>query len=244
MLGQGADQSVTGTATDAAGNSASDTVSGINIDKTAPVLTGSFSSGWHTGDVTVNWTCTDPLSGPAGQPADSKVTGEGGNLSATATCTDKAGNSTTTTVSGIQIDRTAPTTAASVSGDLTNGWYNADVSFTLKASDNLSGVADTFYSVDGGAAQSYSDAVSIGTNGTHTVTYWSTDKAGNVEDKTGNSITLKLDKTPPTLTGKATTAPNAKGWYKGDVTVDWTCSDTGSGIDGHLPGRQHRHRRG
>lgn len=235
VLVQGAGQSVTGTATDAAGNSASDTVAGINVDKTAPVLNGSFSSGWHKGDVTVAWTCLDPLSGPAGQPADSTVTGEGGNLSATATCTDQAGNSTTTTVSGIQIDRAAPSTAASVSGALTNGWYNADVSFTLKGSDNLSGLADTFYSVDGGAPKSYTDAVSIGTNGTHTVTYWSTDNAGNVEDKAGNSITLKLDKTPPTLDGKATTVPNAKGWFKGDVTVAWTCSDTGAGIDGTCP---------
>lgn len=235
VLGQGANQSVIGTATDAAGNPASATVAGINIDKTAPVLGGSFSSGWHTGDVTVSWTCTDPLSGPAAQPTDSKVTGEGADLTATATCTDKAGNSTTTTVSGIQIDRTAPTTGASVAGDLTNGWHNADVSFTLQPSDNLSGVTGTFYSVDGGTAQSYSGAVSIGTNGTHTVTYWSTDEAGNVEDKTGNSITLKLDKTPPTLTGKATTPPNAKGWYDGDVKVAWTCSDTGSGLDGACP---------
>lgn len=234
-LGEGSNQSVTGTATDAAGNAASATVSGINIDKTPPVLTGSFSSGWHTGDVTVAWTCIDPLSGPAAQPADSTVTGDGDNLTATATCTDRAGNSTTTSVSGIQIDRTAPTTSASVSGQVKNGWYNADVSFTLTGSDNLSGVANTFYSIDGAPAQAYNDAVVIGTNGTHTVTYWSTDKAGNVEDKTGNSITLKLDKTPPALDGKVTTAPNAKGWYKDDVTVAWTCSDTGSGLDGTCP---------
>jgi hypothetical protein len=235
VLVEGANQSVTGTATDAAGNAASDTVSGINIDKTDPVLNGSFSSGWHTGDVTVTWTCTDPLSGPAGQPASSTVSGEGGNLSATASCADKAGNANTKTVDGIQIDRTAPSTAASVSGALSNGWYNADVDFTLDASDNLSGVAHTFYSVDGGTPQSYSSAVTIGTNGTHTLTYWSTDKAGNVEDNTANSITLKIDKTPPTLTGKATTSPNAKGWYNGDVTVAWTCSDTGSGLDGACP---------
>ena len=232
-LAQGANQSVTGTATDAAGNSASDTVSGINIDKTAPVLGGSFSSGWHTGDVTVDWTCTDPLSGPAAQPGDSVVKGEGGNLSATATCTDKAGNSTTTTVSGIQIDRTAPDHRCLGGGRLTNGWYDADVAFTLEASDNLSGIEGTVYSIDGGTAQPYSDAVSIGTNGTHTVTFWSTDQAGNVEDKSGNSITLKLDKTPPTLTGKVTTGPNAKGWYTGDVKVAWTCSDA-----------RLRHRRG
>lgn len=235
MLTQGANQSVTGTATDAAGNSASDTVHAINIDTTAPVLTGSFVNGWHTADVTVGWSCSDALSGPAAQPADSVVKGEGGNLSATATCTDRAGNSTTTTVSGIQIDRTAPTTAASVTGEVTSGWYNADIMFTLEGSDNLSGLASTVYSIDGGTSQPYTGAVSIGTNGAHTVTWWSTDTAGNVEDKTGNSITLKLDKTAPTLTAQATTSPNAKGWYAGDVTVAWTCADAGSGLDGACP---------
>jgi hypothetical protein len=38
VLGEGANQSVTGTATDMAGNSASDTVTGINIDETPPVF--------------------------------------------------------------------------------------------------------------------------------------------------------------------------------------------------------------
>jgi hypothetical protein len=234
-LAEGANQSANGSVSDNAGNTASDGVSGINVDKTDPSLTGSFSSGWHTGDVTVSWSCTDGLSGPAAQPADDVVTGEGSNLSATATCTDKAGNSTTKTVSGIQIDRSAPATSASVSGELRNGWYNADISIDLSASDNLSGVDKTYYAVDGGAAQVYSAAVSIATNGTHTFTYWSTDKAGNTEDKTGNSVTLKIDKTPPTLDGNATTSPNGNGWYSGDVTVAWTCSDAGSGIDGTCP---------
>ncbi|MDQ3870886.1 MAG: hypothetical protein M3301_04625, partial [Chloroflexota bacterium] len=236
VLGEGANQSATGTATDKAGNSASTTLSGINVDKTAPVLAASFTSGWHTGDVVVNWSCTDPLSGPAAQPADDTVTGDGSNLSSTANCTDKAGNTATKTVSGIQIDRHAPATGISVSGSLANGWYNADVSVELSASDNLSGVKNTYYSIDGGAAQPYSAAVSIAKDGIYTLTYWSTDVAGNVEDKIGNSLTLKIDKTPPALSGAATTAPNANGWYAGDVTVHWTCSDAGSGIDGTCPG--------
>jgi hypothetical protein len=235
VLGEGANQSASGSATDNAGNSASDGVSGVDVDKTAPVLNGSFLPGWHTDDVTVNWTCTDALSGPAGQPADSIVSGEGANLSATATCYDKAGNSTTKTVSGIQIDRTAPATGVSVSGTLHGGWYQAGVDVDLTATDNLSGVDKTYYSLDGGAAQLYSAAVPVAADGTHTLTYWSTDKAGNVEDETGNSVTLKIDKTPPTLNGVATTAPNGNGWYSDDVTVHWTCSDATSGIDGACP---------
>ena len=40
VLGEGANQTASGTVTDAAGNSASAGVTGINVDKTAPVLTG------------------------------------------------------------------------------------------------------------------------------------------------------------------------------------------------------------
>ena len=41
---------------------------------------------------------------------------------------------------------------------------------------------------------------------------------------------VTLDATAPTLTGTATTAPNAAGWYKGDVTVHWTATDATSGV--------------
>jgi hypothetical protein len=235
VLHEGANQSAGGTADDNAGNSAHDGVSGIDVDKTAPVLTGSFPGGWHTGDVTVSWTCTDALSGVAVQPADTVVTGEGGNLGATATCTDRAGNSSTATVSGIRIDRTAPATSATVSGVLHQGWYQAGVEVDLSASDNLSGVAATYYSLDGGDPALYAAHVPVVEDGTHTLRYWSVDAAGNVEPKAGNSITLKIDKTAPTLTGTATTAPNGAGWYRDDVTVIWTCTDATSGIDGACP---------
>ncbi|HEU5423042.1 MAG TPA: PxKF domain-containing protein, partial [Nitrolancea sp.] len=191
---------------------------------------------WYSGDVTIQWTCSDATSGLDGTcPVDSTIIGEGGNLSASATVSDLAGNSTTMTVDHIQIDRTAPATSASITGNLHNGWYNATIQIALTATDNLSGVDATYYSIDGGAPQAYSGQVSFGSEGTHTLTYWSVDKAGNVEDKTGNSITLKIDTTAPTLSGTPTTQPNGNGWYSGDVTITWTCADTGSGLDGTCP---------
>lgn len=235
ILHEGADQSASGSAHDNAGNSATDAVTGVNVDKTAPVLTGAFPGGWHSGDVIVAWTCTDALSGVAGQPADSTVTGEGDDLGATATCTDRAGNESTETVSGIKIDRTAPTTSAEVSGVLHQGWYQAGVEVDLAASDNLSGVEATYYSLDGGDAELYLAQVPVVGDGTHTIRYWSVDAAGNVEPKAGNTITLRIDKTPPTLTGAATSAPNGNGWYRDHVTVAWTCADATSGIDGACP---------
>jgi len=94
LLGEGANQSASGTAIDAAGNSASAELTGIDVDKTDPILTSVVPGGWHTGDVTVTWSCTDALSGVGVGPANDVVTGEGGNLSSSATCTDNAGNVT------------------------------------------------------------------------------------------------------------------------------------------------------
>ncbi|HET8626431.1 MAG TPA: PxKF domain-containing protein, partial [Thermomicrobiales bacterium] len=234
---EGTNQSVTGTAKDAAGNSASTTYGGINVDKTPPTLNGTPSgptngSGWYTGDVTVTWACGDALSGIASCPSPSTVTGEGGNLSATGTATDKAGNATSTTVSGIKIDRTAPSTAASVAGTLFSGWYAGPVTVTLTANDNLSGVAQTYYSVDGGAPHPYKGSFAFDQGGTHTLTFWSVDTAGNTENQTapGHSLTLQVDKTPPTITGAVSAQPNGNGWYNAPVMVSFTCADNETGI--------------
>ncbi|MDQ0576244.1 OmpL47-type beta-barrel domain-containing protein [Agromyces albus] len=230
VLGEGANQSATGTATDAAGNSASAGVSGINIDTTAPVLTAVFSPGWHTDPVTVIWSCTDALSGLATGPANDTVSGEGGNLSSSATCTDAAGNTANTSVDGIQIDRTAPTTTASVPDPLASGWYADAVEVTLTGHDALSGIAATRYSVDGGAAQLYAGAFSFSEKGTHTIAYWSTDAAGNGEDATVNSISLKIDGIPPVTTVINPISP-ASGWFvTSGIPVAFDANDAESGI--------------
>ncbi len=232
-FGQGANQSVTGTGTDVAGNSASDTVGGVNVDKTDPLLSGTPSTtGWSRGDVTVTWTASDALSQLDGDvPAPTVVKGEGDDLSASASVKDKAGNTTATTVRGIKIDRTAPSTSVSVPDPLPTGWYDKDVEVTLTGVDRLSGVAETFYSVDDGPAQEYTGKFIHALKGEHTITFWSVDKAGNVEDKTapGHSITLKLDGTPPTTT-ISLPAAFASGWYADKVTVAFAANDAESGV--------------
>ena len=239
-LGEGANQSASGTATDAAGNSASASVSGISVDKTAPILSGApttapNSNGWYSGDVTIHWTASDALSGLDGPaPADSTITGEGDDLAANASVSDKAGNTKNATVSGIKIDRTAPSTLASVPAPLESGWYAGDVLVTLNTGADLSGIDKTYYSVDGGAAQEYTAPFNHAAKGIHTITFWSADKAGNVEDKTapGHSITLKIDGVPPTITGSRSPAANGFGWNNSPVIVSFNCSDAESGIAG------------
>jgi hypothetical protein len=233
-LGEGANQSVTGTAKDVAGNSADDTVAGIDIDETAPSLSGSTTSdpnaaGWYHGDVTVHWVASDALSGLDGAaPADETIKAEGNALSASATVSDNAGNEKTATVDGIRIDRTAPTTSVDTTELPESGWYTDDLQVSLDAHDNLSGVAKTYYTVDGGPAQQYTGPFSHGLDGKHEIAFWSVDKAGNAE-KAG-SIEVRVDRAKPTIAGARTPAANGFGWNNGDVVVSFDCDDADSGI--------------
>ncbi|EWT05669.1 hypothetical protein N864_03055 [Intrasporangium chromatireducens Q5-1] len=241
VLGEGKNQSASATVTDAAGNSATAGVTGINVDKTAPVLSASYTSGWHTGDVKVAWSCTDPLSGVATGPADDTVSGEGDNLSSTASCTDVAGNTATKTVTGIKIDRTAPTTTASVPDGNDADWYGDAVKVTLSSSDNGSGIATTYYSVDNGAAKTYVGPFSYGTEGTHHIFFWSVDNAGNVETA-GTPITLRIDTTAPT-TDVVNPISLDGGWFvKSGIPFAFAANDSGSGVAATyytIDGEQH-----
>ena len=68
------------------------------------------------------------------------------------------------------------------------------VTLTLAPSDASSGVAGTTWSLDGGAAQP-GTSVPVSGDGTHTVTYFSTDNAGNAE--AARTATVRIDGTAP-----------------------------------------------
>jgi hypothetical protein len=62
----------------------------------------------------------------------------------------------------------------------------------------VSGVAATYYELDGGSTQTYTGPFTLG-EGSHTVRYWSVDNAGN-EETPKTSPTLIVDNTAPTCT--------------------------------------------
>ena len=104
-LAEGAEQSVSGTVTDNAGRSASTSVSHINIDTTKPLVTFSGNAGIYTVDQAVLITCTatDALSGIATDTC-ANIAGPAwsfgvGVTSRTATATDVAGNTRTSSTS-------------------------------------------------------------------------------------------------------------------------------------------------
>lgn len=237
-LGEGGGQSASGTATDAAGNTAGVTEGGINVDKTAPTLSGAATTaanadGWYRGDVTVRWTAGDALSGVATPPADMVLTGEGDEVCAVASVSDRAGNDTTRSVC-VRIDRRPPATSASVPAPLPSGWYAGAVPVTLTGVDELSTVDRTDYRIDGGAPVLYTGPFDVAAKGIHTIRFWSVDKAGNVEDENagGHTVTVKIDGVAPTITGSRLPAANAHGWNNTDVSVSFDCSDAESGIAG------------
>ena len=235
LTSDGAGQSVTGTCTDNAGNSATLTVDQINIDQVAPLLSGApaappNAAGWYNGDVSVTWTCSDVLSDIDGAcPADSVLGGEGQGLAASASVNDKAGNATTaTSAPPVNIDRTAPNTGIAAPG----GWNNQDVNVILEPHDALSGVSATYYILDDGAQQN-GTALAIQSEGVHTLVYWSVDNAGNVEAV--HTAEIKIDLTSPTINHTQAPPANGNGWNNTGVTVTFICADDLSGIASCTP---------
>ncbi|MFC5652691.1 glycosyl hydrolase [Paenibacillus solisilvae] len=118
-----------------------------------------------------------------------------------------------------------PTTTAALSGSpTTGGWFNQDVSVTLSAAASGSRtIASTQYAINGGANTAYSNPVTVQTEGTTTVKYFSTDSEGRSE--AAKSLEIKLDKTAPEAELLQSNGP------VGDVTQGETLNFTLTGTD-------------
>ena len=90
----------------------------------------------------------------------------------------------------VRIDTAAPATGDSAP----DGWQTGAVTVTLSPSDAASGVAATTWSLDGGAAHS-GTSVPVSGDGVHTITYSSTDNAGNAEAT--HTATVRIDGVAP-----------------------------------------------
>ena len=211
---------------DVAGNTESAQTVTVKIDLTKPAIGHTVTpapngAGWNNTPVTVDYQCTDELSGVASCTNPVDVAGDGASQPVPGTAVDNAGNERTDDAT-VSIDAVKPTiSAAPDRAPNGNGWYAGDVTVSYTCADALSGIASC----------SASDTLSEG--GGQSVTGTATDVAGN--SKSATVTPVNVDKTAPTLTGSATTAPNGAGWYRGDVTLRWTAGDALSGLDGPAP---------
>ena len=119
---------------------------------------------------------------------------------------------------GPLVDDTPPVTTSNADG----GWHMGPYAVSLVATDTLSGVADTYYTLDGGGTQTYGAPFDVNGEGSHTIQFWSQDNLGAIEDT--NTGTVKIDNTAPTTTD------NHLGSYTGSASISLVATDTLSGV--------------
>jgi len=218
-------------------------------DITPPMTTYSASgtaggSSWYMSVVTVTLSATDDssgvavihfrtdggawqsYSGPFSFQAD-------GSHAIDYYATDYSGNNETQRSVTVKIDSAAPSSSVQLAGTQAgDGSYISSVDVTVTSTDATSGVQSTQYRVDGGAWRSYSTAFPVSGNGTHTVDYYATDVAGNVESSKSSVVRISGSSfgPPVTVLNVAGTA-GQNGWYISLVNVTLTAtSPSGTGI--------------
>ncbi|UCE29504.1 MAG: PKD domain-containing protein, partial [Candidatus Bathyarchaeota archaeon] len=112
------------------------------------------------------------------------------------TVTDNDGASDTLTKSVTIFDVTPPVTTDNYDG----AWHTSDFTINLTATDDLTGVAETYYSINDGTIRTVSidGQPRIATeSAVNKLEYWSVDKSGNEELPHKILTEIKLDKTNP-----------------------------------------------
>ncbi|WP_066055965.1 OmpL47-type beta-barrel domain-containing protein [Robertmurraya korlensis] len=198
------------------------------IDEEAPVTTVNAPTGWVNQDQLVELTATDNEvgvahtyyslnAGPIVEGTSVLVTQEGINK-IVYNSIDKVGNMEEVKTALVNIDKTAPIT-------LVNEIPTAAQSYTveLTASDGLSGVSKTYYSLNG---SEYVEGTSIAVTdeGLNNISYYSVDAAGNKE--ASRMVEVNIDQTAPTTTADLPTT-----WVKEDVNVTLVATDDNSGVE-------------
>ena len=135
---------------------------------------------------------------------------------------DAAGNwSAAANFGPIDIDTIKPTTTSNAP----SGWVTATVNVSLVATDPSGPVAFTRYKLDASALATYSAAVAVSGDGTHTLLFWSADSAGNTEST--KTSTIQIDTTRPSTP----TSIGASALSTSSIEVSWAPSaDSISGV--------------
>lgn len=88
-------------------------------------------------------------------------------------------------------DEMPPVTNCTLEGDIDGDIYISNVTVTLTAIDDISGVNYTIYKVDNGSYINYVEPFIISDDGNHVVYYYSIDNAENVEDEKNCTFTIE-----------------------------------------------------
>jgi large repetitive protein len=214
---------------DCVGNKEEVKTAEVKIDKTAPATTSDVPEIWVKEDVTVTLTVADEHSGVVKtfysingseyvEGTTVVVSNEGVNEISFYSF-DAVGNKEEVKTAEVKIDKTAPATSSNEPGE----WVNEDVQVTLAAADEHSGVARTYYSINGSDFVEGTSFV-VADEGINEISYYSVDGVGNKEEV--KTAEVKIDKTAPKTSHNA-----PEGWVQEDVSVTLTSSDKLSGAE-------------
>lgn len=218
----------------------------FGVDQTPPATTAKIigtkgNNDWYISYVSVELTASDKASGISGtkysldngqtyqeytEPINIQAEGINKLLYYSE---DNAGNKEDAKELEIKIDQTPPDTLLSLSWTKgANDWYGSDVLVSFNATDSTSGSPTTFYKLDyENNFTQYLDTIKIEKEGATTITYYSTDEAGNEENQKIKEI--KIDKTPPAVSIDA--SPDSI-WPPNEKMVD--VKITGNSSDSHF----------
>jgi hypothetical protein len=230
--------------TDAVGNAEDAQTGFVNIDTDAPATTAdglqtSATTGWqdhsqlvtlHPGDGSGSGVAATSYKIDSGDwqtySGPFTVSGERSHV-ITYWSVDKVGNTEDVRTGHVNIDTTKPTTAADgLQTSATTGWQTTSQQVTLTGADTGgSDLAATYYTLDGGGQQTYSGPFTVSGSASHTVVYWSVDKAGNAETAQTGFVNIDTDAPATTADGLQTSA--TIGWQTTSQQVTLTGADGG-----------------
>jgi hypothetical protein len=151
--------------------------------------------GWFVSPVEVTLTAVDENSGvketwyvlDGGSPVEYTApfeVSDDGNHELIYWSVDNWDNREDNNTATFKIDQTPPTTSAEIA-------RGVPVTITLTATDEHSGVDDTFYKIDAGGWETYTGPFDYSETGDHTLYFYSVDNAGNEEDLKSEEFTVE-----------------------------------------------------
>ncbi len=186
---------------DAQGNASSLSRAVGVVDTTSPILTtpnaisvvatgpdGASATHPEIAAFLASATVSDVCDGDVSVSVDAPAVFGLGATAVTFSAEDAEGNAISVDVSVTVTDGTPPLTEIALLDPDDDGLPSA---FTLSATDNATGVATTEYALDGGAFVPYIGETAI-PNGTTSISFRSTDFAGNVEDSQSVSVSADM----------------------------------------------------
>ncbi len=198
------------------------------------------ANGWYSTTVDATFTGSDPADGSGlaavyhqlddqawSTAGTQSITTEGGHR-LTYYAQDVAGNQSNGEVVTFSLDSTPPTVSLTPARPpAASGWYTASITFSLAATDLLSGGAMSYYRLNGGLWQS-ATTFTLTNEGAYLIEYYGQDAAGNRSSV--SSAQARVDAIPPATAYLIEGDQGENGWFTSPLSVTLVPSDNGSGV--------------